>query len=95
MARCRRQFGRDRIRDLSISKLLLTGDQSRPAQPLQGLEFTYIRPSLPPEPLPPISKTAIARPRQERFFLPPGAIRDLTGLADPGYYADYLCQTKS
>jgi hypothetical protein len=45
--------------------------------------------------LPPISKTAIARPRQERFYLPPGAIRDLTGLADPGYYADYLCQTKS
>jgi hypothetical protein len=38
MARCRRQFGRDRIRDLSISKLLLTGDQSRPAHPLQGLE---------------------------------------------------------
>jgi hypothetical protein len=28
-------------------------------------------------------------------YTPPGAIRDLTGLADPGYYADYLCQTKS
>jgi len=27
--------------------------------------------------------------------LSPGAIRDFTGLADPGYYADYLCQTKS
>ena len=30
MARCRRRFGRDRIRDLSFSKLLLTGDHSRP-----------------------------------------------------------------
>jgi hypothetical protein len=49
----------------------------------------------PPELLSPISKTAIARPRQQRFFLPPGAIRDLKGLTDPGYYADYLCQTKS
>jgi hypothetical protein len=28
-------------------------------------------------------------------YTPPGAIRDLTGLADLGYYADYLCQTKS
>src|ERR1700756_4185990 len=29
MARCRRQFGRDRIREGSLSKLLLTGYQSR------------------------------------------------------------------
>jgi len=38
MARCRRLFGRDRIRDLSLSKLLLTGDQPPPksAQPMPG-----------------------------------------------------------
>src|ERR1700730_2305648 len=36
MARCRRQLRRNRIRDLSLSKLLLTGNQSRPETHRRG-----------------------------------------------------------
>jgi hypothetical protein len=40
-------------------------------------------------------QTAITGPRQERFFCSTRVIEDLTSLADPGCYPDYLRQTKS
>jgi hypothetical protein len=40
-------------------------------------------------------QTAVAGPRQAWFFCSTRVIEDLTSLADPGYYPDYLSQTKS